>query len=68
VRLDPLLAPAYRFLGYALVQSGRFAEALEQWDQWEKLAPRVEGEGDNAAEVRRARQAAQILAGASGRG
>ncbi|HEX9611346.1 MAG TPA: DUF4388 domain-containing protein [Gemmatimonadales bacterium] len=68
VRLDPLLAPAYRFLGYALVQSGRFAEALEHWDQWEKLAPRIEGETDNAAEVRRARQAAQILAGASARG
>jgi tetratricopeptide (TPR) repeat protein len=63
VRLDPLLAPAYRFLGYALVQNGRFSEALEQWDQWERLAPRVEGEAEMAEEVRRARTAAQVLAG-----
>ncbi|MGH7700849.1 MAG: tetratricopeptide repeat protein, partial [Gemmatimonadales bacterium] len=64
VRLDPLHAPAYRALGYALVQVGRFAEALEHWDQWERLAPRVEGELEWANEVRRAREAAQILAGA----
>ena len=63
LRLDPLLAPAYRFLGYALVQTGRFSEALEQWDQWERLAPRIEGETEMGEEVRRARSAAQILAG-----
>lgn len=68
VRLDPLLAPAYRFLGYALVQIGRFAEALDQWEQWERLAPRVEGEAEKADDVRRARDAARILAGAAARG
>jgi hypothetical protein len=68
IRLDPLLAPAYRFLGYALVQSGRFGDALEQWDQWERLAPRIEGEPEMVDEVRRARDAAQTLAAASGGG
>src|SRR5919106_916355 len=66
VRLDPLLAPAYRFLGYALVQTGRFIEALEQWEQWQRLAPRVEGEPEKADEVRRARDAA--AQGVAGRG
>jgi hypothetical protein len=68
VRLDPLLAPAYRFLGYALVQTGRFTEALEQWEQWQRLAPRIEGESGRADEVRRAREAALILAGTSAHG
>lgn len=68
VRLDPLLAPAYRILGYALVQAARFAEALEQWEQWERFAPQVEGESEYLDDVRRAREAARILAGAATRG
>src|SRR5439155_12322103 len=43
-RLDPLLVAAYRVLGYALVATGRFAEAVEQWDQWERLAAHSESE------------------------
>lgn len=66
VRLDPLLAPAYRMLGYALVGLGRFAEAAEQWDQWEQLASRSEGEAKQLKEVRRAKAAAQTLAGVYG--
>lgn len=66
VRLDPLLAPAYRMLGYALVGLGRFAEAAEQWDQWEQLASRSEGEAKQLEEVRRAKAAAQTLAGVYG--
>src|SRR5438094_407443 len=44
LRLDPLLVAAHRCLGYALVATGRFAEAVEQWDQWERLAARPEAE------------------------
>ena len=44
---------------------GRFAEAVEQWDQWERLAPRVDEELGQIEEVRRAKGAAQVLAGAS---
>src|SRR2546427_643292 len=63
LRLDPLLVAAHRFLGYALVATGRFAEAVEQWDQWERLAARSETELAQLDDVRRAKQAAQTLAG-----
>src|SRR5690242_12062171 len=63
VRLDPLLVAAYRLLGFALVATGRFAEALDQWEQWERLAPRSEAELARLDDVRRARTAAQTLAG-----
>ncbi len=65
LRLDPLLPPAYRALGYALVALGRFAEATEQWDQWERLASRSDAEMALVDEVRRAKAAAQTLAGAA---
>jgi hypothetical protein len=38
VRLDPLLMDAHRWFGLALVAGGRFAEASEQFTQWERLA------------------------------
>jgi hypothetical protein len=63
LRLDPLLVPAYRLLGYALVQVGRFPEAVEQWDQWERLAPNEERELTFQDEVRAAKAAAQVFAG-----
>jgi hypothetical protein len=63
LRLDPLAPATYRFLGYALIALGRFAEALEQWDQWERLASRSEEETRLMEEVRRAKAAAQVLAG-----
>src|SRR6266699_688169 len=44
LRLDPLAVAPYRVLGYALVGTGRFGEAVEQWDQWERLAARSEAE------------------------
>jgi hypothetical protein len=62
-RLDPLLVTAYRLLGYALVQVGRFPEAVEQWDQWERLAPNEERELAFQDEVRAAKAAAQVFAG-----
>jgi cytochrome c-type biogenesis protein CcmH/NrfG len=55
---------AYRVLGYALVATGRFGEALEQWDHWERLAARSETELARREDVERARAAAQTLAGA----
>ena len=63
LRLDPLLVAAHRFLGYALVATGRFAEAVEQWDQWERLAARSESELAQLDEVRWAKTAAQTLGG-----
>jgi hypothetical protein len=63
LRLDPLLVPAHRVLGYALVASGRFAEAVEQWEQWERLASASESEAAQLDAVRGAKAAAQTLAG-----
>src|SRR5713226_3493456 len=63
LRLDPLAVAAHRVLGYALVGTGRFGEAVEQWDQWERLAARSETELAQLEEVRRAKAAAQTLAG-----
>lgn len=63
-RLDPLAVAAYRLLGYALVQLGRFAEAVEQWQEWERLLENDPAESAHLAEVQAARSAAQLLAGA----
>jgi len=63
LRVDPLLAPAHRHLGYALVALGRFGEALDSWDHWERLAGRSEEELAHLAEVQRARDAARVFQG-----
>lgn len=63
LHLDPLLVAAHRMLGYALCASGRFAEAVEEWDQWERLASRSEAETAHLEQVRRAKTAAQTLVG-----
>jgi len=63
LRLDPLAVAGHRVLGYALAATGRFGEAVEQWDQWERLAARSETELAQLDEVRRAKAAAQTLAG-----
>ncbi|HKV72189.1 MAG TPA: DUF4388 domain-containing protein [Gemmatimonadales bacterium] len=65
IRLDPLLAPAHRVLGFALVGTGRFAEGVEAWDRWERLAAQSDTELARLDEVKRARSAAQILGGLS---
>src|SRR6266702_1307388 len=67
LRLYPLLVGAHRVLGYALVATGRFAEAVEQWDQWERLAGRSEAELAQREAVQSARTAAQTLAGSGTR-
>jgi tetratricopeptide (TPR) repeat protein len=65
VRLDPEVAAVHRFMGYALAQAGRFQEAVDAWDQWERLAGRAGGRDESAFvnDVRRARDAARVLAG-----
>ncbi|MGH7646391.1 MAG: DUF4388 domain-containing protein [Gemmatimonadales bacterium] len=68
VRLDPLRPAPYRVLGFALVRLGRFAEALELWNQWDRMAAHDEAECALADDVRRAREAAQVLAGEGGGG
>src|SRR5206468_3988867 len=60
LRLDPLLAAAHRQLGFALVSMGRFGEAVQSWDQWERLA-RTPEEESQRAEVQRARDAAKVF-------
>jgi tetratricopeptide (TPR) repeat protein len=62
LRLDPLLVAAHRVLGYALAATGRFGEAVEQWDQWERLAAHSDTERTQSDEVSRAKAAAQTLA------
>jgi uncharacterized protein DUF4388/tetratricopeptide repeat protein len=62
LRLDPQLAAAHRQLGYALVSMGRFAEAVESWDQWERLASRSPEEEAQRSDVQRAREAARVFA------
>src|SRR3989454_6623283 len=66
LRLDPLLVPAHRFLGYALVATGRFAEAVEQWDQWERLAAPSGTEPGQLDEGRRGEKAAPAPPGNRG--
>ena len=61
LRLDPLLAAAHRYLGFALISIGRFGEALESWEQWERLAPRSPDELTQLDDVQRARDAARVF-------
>ncbi len=68
LRLDPVFAPAHRLLGFALVGQGRFGEAVDSWEQWERLAGRTADEETHVAAVQRARDAARILAGTAGGG
>ena len=62
LRLDPLLAAAHRHLGFAHVSMGRFGEAVESWDQWDRLASRSPEEDAQRGAVDRARQAAKVFA------
>jgi len=60
LRLDPLLAATHRYLGFALVAMGRFGEAVQSWDQWERLARTTEEEA-HKPDVQRAREAARVF-------
>jgi Flp pilus assembly protein TadD len=61
LRLDPNLAAAHRQLGYALVAMGRFGEAVQSWDEWERMAGRHPDEEARRPEVARARDAAKVF-------
>jgi uncharacterized protein DUF4388/tetratricopeptide repeat protein len=63
-RLDPLAVATYRLQGFALVQLGRFGEAVEQWDEWQRLAGNDEREMEQEMQVQAARAAAKYLSGA----
>lgn len=69
VRLDPEVADAYRWFGLALAATGRFREAREQWERWERLA---DGEANPEArqQIASAKTAAatleQLLGGVRG--
>ena len=56
VRLDAMLVGAHRLLGDALVQQGRFDEAVEWWERWLGLG--VHGD-EPEAEVKRVEDAVQ---------
>ena len=62
LRLDPSNRRVHRYLGNALAQQGRLAEAVECWERW-LLAdePAVQGE-EHESDVREAVEAAQRLA------
>ncbi|MFI5213290.1 MAG: DUF4388 domain-containing protein [Gemmatimonadales bacterium] len=60
-RLDPRSSEAYRWLALALAGAGRFAEAGEQFTQWERLAGGDAPAGDRDT-MRAAKAAAALLA------
>src|SRR5262245_6806363 len=60
-RLDPEAVPVYRLLGYALVQIGRFAEAVEAWDQWDRLTTDDHQEASHRNDIDTSRAAARLL-------
>ncbi len=61
VRLDPLSTDAHRWFGLALAAAGRFAEAEEQFAQWERVAEAGVDDG-RRAQVAQARLAVEQLA------
>lgn len=66
LRLDPQAVAAQRLLGFALVQLGRLAEAVDQWEHWERMAVGDELEMGHHASVETAKNAARVLAGMGG--
>ncbi len=60
LRLGPGLAEAHRWCGLALAATGRFHDARESWDQWERLAGPTADE-DARRQVADAREAAGAL-------
>lgn len=67
LRLDPQAVAAQRLLGFALVQLGRLAEAVDQWERWERMAAGDAQEMENRAAVEVAKNAARVLSGMGAR-
>lgn len=59
--LEPLLGPAHRLLGDALVAQGRFSEGLSWWERWLTLARHDPAHEAERATVRAATEAARTL-------
>ena len=59
---DPTLPAPRRLLALAQVAQGRFADAIESCDRWNRAGPQAADEQDRAAAVSRVRDAAQVLA------
>jgi tetratricopeptide (TPR) repeat protein len=69
VRLDPLSMDGHRIYGLTLVAGGRFADAGEQFSQWERLATdeTPAADRDTVASAKAAtHQLAQLLGGVRG--
>ena len=58
IRLAPDLADAYRWCGFALAAAGRFHEARESWEHWERTV-------DASAAADERREVADAIAAAS---
>jgi len=61
VRLDPLSMDGHRWFALALAAAGRFAESVEQFTQWERLADANTAEADRDV-IGSAKAATQLLA------
>jgi hypothetical protein len=61
--LEPLLGPAHRLLGDALVAQGRFAEGVSWWERWLTLARHDPVQEADRARIRAATEAARTLEG-----
>jgi hypothetical protein len=59
--LEPLLAPAHRLLGDALVGQGRFAEGISWWERWLTLARHDPAHEADRSRIRAAAEAARTL-------
>ena len=62
LRLEPSNGRAHRYLGNALAQQGRLAEAVECWERWLSVHDPVASGDENQSDVREAVEAAQRLA------
>jgi hypothetical protein len=59
--LEPLLGPAHRLLGDALVAQGRFTEGIGWWERWLTLARHDPAHEADRARIRAAAEAARTL-------
>lgn len=59
--LEPVLGPAHRVLGDALVGQGRFGEGVAWWERWLTLARHDPAHESERSQVRAAAEAARTL-------
>jgi hypothetical protein len=61
LRHDALIPEARRLLGVCQAGLGRFAEAMNSWDRWDRLRPHTPGEEMEQTAVERMRRAVETL-------